>query len=65
MKANPECLNILTYWNKYWVDRLREPSEEKFRQEYFINRYGDFATIFYIKLPTSTAASLVVNNMNH
>ena len=23
MKASPECLNILTYWSKYWVDRLR------------------------------------------
>ena len=23
MKASPECLNILTYCSKYWVDRLR------------------------------------------
>ena len=23
LKASPECLNILTYWSKYWVDRLR------------------------------------------
>ena len=23
MKACPECLNILIYWRKYWVDRLR------------------------------------------
>ena len=23
MKASPGCLNILTYWRKYWVDRLR------------------------------------------
>ena len=23
MKASPECLNILTYRSKYWVDRLR------------------------------------------
>ena len=23
MKASPECLNILTYGSKYWVDRLR------------------------------------------
>ena len=32
---------------------------------FFINRYIDFATISYIKLPTSTAALLVVNSMNH
>ena len=24
MKASPECLNILTYWSKFWVDRLRK-----------------------------------------
>ena len=23
IKASPECLNILTYCSKYWVDRLR------------------------------------------
>ena len=23
MKASPECLNILTYRSRYWVDRLR------------------------------------------
>ena len=23
MKASPECLNILLYFSKYWVDRLR------------------------------------------
>ena len=62
MKASSECLNILMHWSKYWVDR---PLEEKFKQEYFINRYIDFVTIFYIKLPTSTAALLVVNSMNH
>ena len=61
MKESPGCLNIL----KYWVDRLREPQEEKFKQEYFINRHINFATIFYIKLPTSTAALLVVNSMKH
>ena len=52
MKASPECLNILIHW-------------KKFKQEYSIYRYIDFATIFYIKLPTSTAALLVVNSMNH
>ena len=36
-----------------------------FKQEYFINKYVEYATIFYIKLPTSTAALLVVNSMNH
>ena len=61
MKASPECLSILIYWSKYW----EEPQEEKFKQEYFMNSYIKFATIFYIKLPTSTAALLVVNSMNH
>ena len=23
MKASPECLNILIYWSKYWVERLK------------------------------------------
>ena len=36
-----------------------------YKQEHFINIYIDFATIFYTKLPTSTAALPVVNNMNH
>ena len=66
MKASPECLNILTHWSKYRIDRLRTTlRKKKFKQEYFINRYVDFATIFYINLPTSTAALLVVNSMNH
>ena len=65
MKASPDCLNILIYWSKYWVDRLGRTLRKKFKQEYFINRYIDFVTIFYIKLPTSTAALLVVNAMNH
>ena len=29
MKASPECLNILTYWSKYWVDRLRRTLRRK------------------------------------
>ena len=29
MKASPECLNILTYCSKYWVDRLRRTIERK------------------------------------
>ena len=29
MKASPECLNILTYFSKYWVDRLRRTIERK------------------------------------
>ena len=29
MKASPECLNILTYWSKYWVDRLRTTLRRK------------------------------------
>ena len=65
MKASPECLNILAYCTKYWVDRLRRTIGRKFKQEYFINKYVEFATIFYTKLPTSTAALLVVNSMNH
>ena len=24
MKTSPECLNILIYWSKYWVYRLRK-----------------------------------------
>ena len=39
--------------------------KKKFKQEYFINRYINFTTIFYIKLPTSTVALLVVNTLNH
>ena len=65
MKASPGCLNILIYWSKYWVGRLRRTLRSKVEQEYFINRYIDFTTIFYIKLPTSIAVLLVVNNMNH
>ena len=29
MKASPECLNILTYWSKYWVDKLRRTLRRK------------------------------------
>ena len=29
MKASPVCLNILTYWRKYWVDRLRRTLRRK------------------------------------
>ena len=29
MKASPGCLNILTYWRKYWVDRLRRTLRRK------------------------------------
>ena len=29
MKATPECLNILIYWSKYWVDRLRRRLRRK------------------------------------
>ena len=29
MKASPVCLNILTYWRKYWVDRLRRTLRKK------------------------------------
>ena len=29
MKASPECLNILIYWSKYWVDRLRRTIRRK------------------------------------
>ena len=29
MKASPACLNILTYWSKYWVDRLRRTLRRK------------------------------------
>ena len=29
MKASPECLNILIYWSKYWVDRLRRTIRKK------------------------------------
>ena len=29
IKASPECLNILTYWSKYWVDRLRRTLRRK------------------------------------
>ena len=65
MKASPEWLKILIYWSKYWVDRLKKPYEEKFKQGYFINRYIKFTTIFYIRLPTSTATILVINSMNH
>ena len=61
MEACPECLNILIYWSKYWVDRLRRTLRRKVKQEYFINRYIDFAAIFYVKLPTSTP---VINSIN-
>ena len=29
MKASPGCLNILTYWRKYWIDRLRRTLRRK------------------------------------
>ena len=29
MKASSECLNILMYWSKYWVDRLRRTLRRK------------------------------------
>ena len=29
MKASPECLSILTYWSKYWVDILRRTRRRK------------------------------------
>ena len=29
MKASPECLNILIYWRKYWVSRLRRTPRRK------------------------------------
>ena len=29
MKASPECLNILIYWNKCWVERLRRTLRRK------------------------------------
>ena len=29
MKASPGCLNILTYWSKYWEDRLRRTIRHK------------------------------------
>ena len=29
MKANPECLKILIYWSRYWVDRLRRTLRRK------------------------------------
>ena len=29
MKASPECLNILTYRSRYWVDRLRRTPRRK------------------------------------
>ena len=29
MKASPECLHILMYWSKYWVDRLRRTPRRK------------------------------------
>ena len=63
MQANPECLNILTYWSKYCVDRVKR-TLKKIKQEYSINRYINFATVFYNKLPTSTAGLLVVNSTN-
>ena len=28
-KASPECINILLYWTKYWVDRLRSIPRRK------------------------------------
>ena len=28
-KASPECLDILIYWSKYWVDRLRRTLRRK------------------------------------
>ena len=59
MKARPECLNILLYWSKYWVDRLRRTLRRKVKQEYFINRCINFATIINIKLPISTVPLLV------
>ena len=49
MKASPECLFILIYWSKCWVDRLRKAL--KFPREYFINRYIEFATIFTSSCP--------------
>ena len=29
LKTSPECLNILTYWSKYWADRLRRTLRRK------------------------------------
>ena len=29
MKSSPECLNILIYWSKYWVDRLSRTIRRK------------------------------------
>ena len=29
MKASSECFNILIYWSKYWVDRLRRTIRRK------------------------------------
>ena len=70
MKASPECLNILVL--KWILDRETQKNLKKkslnrniLSRDIYIYIYIDFATIFYIKLPTSTAALLVVNSMIH
>ena len=35
VKAIPECLNILIYWNEYWVDRLRRTLRRKVERGIF------------------------------
>ena len=38
MKASPECLNILSYWSKYLVDRLRRTLRRKVLTGIFYNQ---------------------------
>ena len=59
--------SILIYRCKYWSFCMSKPKEEIFHQQCFIISYIEFTIIFNfcIKLPTSTAAFLVVNSINH
>ena len=52
-----------TVWNWMLISFVWETWLEIFRRA--IISYIDFSTIFVIKLPSSTAALLVVNNMKH
>ena len=55
--------NIVLFYHDSPITRshFMDPTDRAIKGFYCIN----FATVFYIKLPTSTAALLVVNSMNH
>ena len=59
--SNESKSRVLKYSNI--LKKILGRQTEKNHKKKNLNRYIDFATIFYIKLPTSTAAPLVVNSM--